>query len=300
MKTLPQLLSRALQCIAIILVATSLTNVGDAQEEPLRTELRLSDDDILVGDWIGYRLTVVNKLMSSIQLRNVKASPNKRLVRFLECRVHGGTWGVVREESAGKKGRREGNLEVAGHATFAFPGQFFLTEKREFVFGKPGKYEIRVRFSCLLGDFTSESHEVTVRDRPADEFANLWNSRSLAEVVLSPMDRLPWSEKHDQLHAALSGGSVKRSLGLLAAAEHYKKTGKVKDEECGLWDAFKRLEKGLDTIRHDMVTAEFVKLSHERKEWAELERLLEHLKEESHFRGSYAYELANARKRTDK
>ena len=261
---------------------------------PISVSLTISDTEILVCDAVAYKVVVENETVSEVQLRNVKAERKVHVIQYLECRVPGKDWVTVREVSAAKEGAYRGDLRIAGKGRFAFYGQLFLNENRDFVFAEPGEYEVRVRLSCLLGEFVTEPRKITAKNRPAKEVASLSNSRRLLERILSTMKEAPFREEMVPIHTSLASGATKKSLDLLVLTSVYRKTGKVQDKELCLLDAYELACANLDDVRRDTANDEFLMIAHERKAWLEMAKLLSQRHEDSDARRTYAHELETA------
>lgn len=263
-------------------------------DRPVFVSLAISDTEILVCDAVAYKVVVENKTLSEVQLRNVKTQRKVHVIQYLECRSPEKEWVTVREVSAAKEGAYRGDLRIAGKESFAFYGQFFLDEKRDFVFTEPGDYEVRIRLSCLLGEFVTDSRRITAKDRPAKEVACLKDSRRLLERILSPLKEDPFLEEMIPIQKALAAGATKKTLDLLVLSSLYRKTGKVHDKELSLLPAYEAVCANLDEIRRDTANDEFLVIAHERKAWPELAKLLSQSRADSDSRRTYAHELETA------
>ena len=278
-------------CSLVYLAPLRLTN---GEERTVSLSLVVSDTELLVCDSLPYKLVVWNRTNSSVQLRNVKSQPKTQVIQYLECRYRDKDWDVIREVSADKAGKFMGDLVVEGNSRFAFYGQFFLKDNRDCVFSEPREYELRIRLSCLLGEFATEPRRINVKKRPVSEVASLTNSRKLLELILSPMSQSSLLEETKSIQKTLHSGAARKTMDLRVMTQHFKETGKILEKDLGILAAYTVAADGLDEVRRDVATSDFIWIAHQRKEWADLAKLLDNLKEDSNVRRTFAGELENA------
>ncbi|MBC7855219.1 MAG: hypothetical protein IAF94_17450 [Pirellulaceae bacterium] len=280
------------RCLVLSCLFASTALHGD--ERAISVSVILSDSAILARDSLTYKLVIQNRTVSTVHLRNVKGQPKAAIIQFLECRAAGKDWACVREVSASKEGRFQGDLQVEGKGEFAFHGQLFLNESRDFFFSEPGDYDFRIRLSCLLGEFVTEPQTISVKKRPSSEVASVMNSRRLLERFLSPLVQSTSLEEKVRIQKALAPGAIKKSLDLRVMTLLYKTTGRVGDKEMDILPAYKEIVGTLDEVRRDVATCDFLWIAYERKAWAELVKLLGEVRKDSNIRRSFIHELENA------
>lgn len=279
--------------IVVFLLPTiwGLAAEPDAEEKAIAVRLIVSDHKILRGDWVGYKLIITNHLESTVQLCDIKNPAAREIKQFVECRKPGGEWKEVQENFYTKQGGLPRAILIDGKQDRWFYEQIFLDKEREFVFADQGEYEVRIRLKCLLGEFVTDPVTISVEQRGEKELARLHKGRHYMEFFLDPQYKGNANVLTQDLEAALSGGSVKRSLELLDEFNTFQETGRLGGKELGLAAAHARLTKDLDDVRHHQLSKRFLRLARERRNWPELALLLDDPRLESGMRADYAEDL---------
>jgi hypothetical protein len=204
----------------------------------------------------------------------------------------------VAEISAIARGVAEGERTVAGEQAFAAYGQFFTDDERGTIFKLPGDYEVRIRVKCLLGEFTTQPQTVHVRERPPAEVRAILEHAGDIRVFFNHCRYSDPSEiDFQELRAKSNSGSVARSLKMFDGLRKFMETKTVAGEKCTSREAFSRLSKGLDEVRHDQLAMALIWYALESKQWKDAEELLPQLAEETDLRDEFVRALQAAGRR---
>ena len=265
--------------------------------EPLRARLIVSDNSVLQGDPVLYKLLLENTSTSTIYV----TSPinDARLVQFLETRRAKEDWKVVGERSAEREGRTDALVKIAGKETYAIRGVFFVSDANRLVFDKEGSLEIRVRIHCALGEFVANTETIVVNGRQDREEMELvrQNAPHVYKILAATAGVEKLTPPQEELRQKLTSGSLDKSLEMFHDVATYLKDGTVRGDSCDHYGAFVRVSKGLDPCRKDQVASLLAISSHKLAKWDQLEKLSNELKEDCAERSNFRAELEAARER---
>lgn len=266
-------------------------------EEPLRTRLVVSDNTIVCGDPILYKLVLENTLISTIQLNS--RMNDVRVVYFLETRRESGDWKIECERSQEREGLAEETFRIAGKATIVKRGMYFVSDANRFIFGKEGSVEIRIRVKCALGEFVTNTKTIAVKERPDKEQMELvrQNSPHVYKMLAATSGVKKLTPPQEELRKKLTSGSLDKSLEMFHEVATYLKDGAVRGEVCDHYGAFLRISKGLDPCRKDQVASLLAFSSLDLAKWDQLEMLSDELKEDCAERSYFQMTLEAARER---
>lgn len=278
--------------ITIMMLGSSFVAQVQGEELPLVARLVVSDTEICVNDTIIYKLVLTNPLVSSIQVTDRQS----HLEQILELkREMAKEWTVVRTITAADKGAYEGKIMIRGKDSMALYDHCFYTAARNPVFESAGRYEFRVRVKCLLGEVATKPIDILVKERPASETVAIKNNAVAVSKLLSGLDTPRFVDEYKKLQGSLAGGSIKRSLDVMAKYEEFRHTGSLGGKNTAVVDAFHELSKDCDEVRREQLASRFVRDAFQQEHWEDLEAILKTFQEDSSFRRGYRGQLREAK-----
>ena len=273
------------------------TRGEDEPQKLMQVELILSDSEVFTSDGLAYKVVITNISRSSITICAPFTTPPYSCV--IEGKSPDGEWREIWDYKSIKKRIERGLIEIPAGSAWAEYGKVFLTEKTEKiapVFDKEGKWELRGRVKCVIGNYASDPVPLEVKAWPEGKEALDKRARQFAQLVLdSPMIPKHLDSGHwDSLRKSWPAGGAGKTFELFRAATAYRESGEVGGKKATAAEALAALSPSLDAVRRDQLAFLLGFHAVMNEEWKDVAALVPELKEECNLLISLRGELEGA------
>ncbi|MBC7855218.1 MAG: hypothetical protein IAF94_17445 [Pirellulaceae bacterium] len=289
------------QVLSLILcvVIHRLSRASDADEPSpaLQVSIVASNQELQVGDGLSAELFITNRSISTVQVSGAFVKP-----QYL-CSIHvkntEESWSPVWYSLDPKMLYEPGVLRIPAGETWTEYAAIPVSTNRGQVFLVPGIYEMRATLVCVLGKYTTESVKLTVRKTDAAALA-LIKKHEVSLSTLFNATSAPNSRRRDErqrrdeimeLRSRVTSGSNHQTLKLFSDVIDYRESGSVEGEALTHYEAFKKMEPGLDEVRRDQLAILMASEARRLNKWKEVFELAGELKEDSAPRRVFRAEL---------